>query len=456
MDAQQIRQLKPKLDRYLKRFTDCFARKDTHGHFPVYVQGQLSDLHRKSVEPIAKEAGVPVRTLQEFLSLLKWDEERMRDRLQAIVAAEHASPHAVGVIDETSFAKQGDKTPGVKRQYCGSSGKTENCIVTVHLAYAADGFHCLLDGELFLPQDWHEDRERCRKAGIPEDMVYRPKWKIALELLDRSRQNGVELRWLTFDEGYGGKPGFLAGLRQRKQHFVGEVPSILPGWLDRPRVTQRPYHRGGRGRGRRTPRLTSGSPPARSVKELLEHDPRLRDKPWKRYRLRDGTKGPMVWEAKHTWFYPKDEEDLPGPRLRLVIARNVLNPKEIKFFLADAPAGTSVGTLLLVGFSRWHVERCFEDQKDELGLDHYEGRRYPGLKRHLILSAVSYLFLSQVRQELGEKNPGADGGPSPRRRGWADRVLVAQRPSFGPAAGETRQEDARHTAEQRQVPSQPQ
>jgi len=425
MDAQQIRRLKPKLDRYLQRFADCFLRKDTRGHFPVYVRGQLSDLHRKSVEPIAKEAGVPVRTLQEFLSLLRWDEDRMRDRLQAIVAAEHASPRAVGMLDETSLVKQGEKTPGVKRQYCGSTGKTDNCVVTVHLGYAADGFHCLLDGELFLPEDWHQDRERCRAAGIPDEVVYRPKWQIGLELLDRARQNGVQLPWLTFDEEYGGKPGFIAGLQQRQQDFVGEVPSILPGWLDRPGVTQRPYHRGGRGRGRRTPRLKSGSPPARSVKELLAQHPRLHDKPWQRYYLRTGSKGPMVWEVKVTWFYPKDENDLPGPRLRLLIARNVLHPKEIKFFLADAPSGTPVGTFLLVGFSRWHVERCFEDQKDDLGLDHYEGRCYAGLKRHLILTAVSYLFLSQVREELGKKNPGAERGPSARRRGRSDRVLVA-------------------------------
>lgn len=425
MDAEQIRRLKPKLDRYLKRFADCFLRQDTREHFPVYVQGQLSDLHRKSVEPMAKQAGVPVRTLQEFLSLLKWDEDRMRDRLQAIVAAEHASPRAVGVIDETSFVKQGEKTPGVKRQYCGSTGKTDNCVVTVHLGYAADGFHCLLDGDLFLPEDWHQDRERCRAAGIPDEVVYRPKWQIGLELLDRARQNGVQLGWLTFDEGYGGKPGFLRGLQQRQQDFVGEAPSILPGWLERPQVTDRPYHRGGRGRGRRTPRLTSGSPPARSLKELLEQEPRLRDKPWKRYYLRSGSKGPMVWEIKVTWFYPQGEDDLPGPRLRLLIARNPLNPKEIKYFLADAPPGTPVGTLLLVGFSRWHVERCFEDQKDDLGLDHYEGRCYVGLKRHLILSAASYLFLSRVREELGEKNPRTDRGPNPRRRGRSDRVLVA-------------------------------
>ncbi len=452
MDARQIRGLKPKLDRYLQRFEHCFVRCDTRAHFPVYVRGQLSNLHRKSVEPIAKEAGVPVRTLQEFLSLLKWDEDRMRERVQQMVAAEHASPHAVGVIDETSFAKQGKKTPGVKRQYCGSTGKTENCIVTVHLAYAADGFHCLLDGELYLPQEWHADRERCQSAAIPETMVYRSKWEIALELLDRARANGVQLPWLTFDEWYGGKPGFLRGLQERRQAFVGEIPCTVTGWLERPPVTCRPYHRHGRGRGRRTPRLVRGGSPAQSVAELLEHDPRLRDQRWEAYRLRDGSQGPMVWEIKQTRFYPKDEEGLPALHpLRLVIARNVLNPKEVKFFLADAPRGTSVGTLLLVGFSRWHVEWCFEDQKDELGLDHYEGRRYPGLKRHLILTSVSYLFLSRVKQELGEKNPGTHRGPGPRRRGGADPVLVAHRPGLHEAAGEDRRENPGHAAGQRPI-----
>jgi len=229
MDARQIRSLKPKLARFIKRFDDCFDRRDTRRHMAVYVEGQLSALHRKSVEPIAKQAKVSVRTLQEFLSLSRWQEDRLRERVQQIVAAEHASPHAVGIIDETSFAKQGKKTPGVKRQWCGSRGKTDNCVVTVHLAYAADDFHCLLDGELFLPEDWSADRERCRKAGIPDAMVYRPKWKIALEILDGAAQNGVKMRWLTFDEGYGGKPGFLRGLRERKQFFVGEVPRITTG-----------------------------------------------------------------------------------------------------------------------------------------------------------------------------------------------------------------------------------
>ena len=131
----------------------------------------------------------------------------------------------------------------------------------------------------------------------------------------------------------------------------------------------------------------------------------------------------MVWECKRVFLTVKDENGLPGARLHLVIARNVLNPKEIKFFVSNAPRGTGVGTLLLVAFARWRVERCFEDQKSEIGLDQYEGRRYLGLKRHLILSAVSYLFLASVRQEWGEKSR-VNGVPTPHSRGGAGAVLV--------------------------------
>ena len=134
----------------------------------------------------------------------------------------------------------------------------------------------------------------------------------------------------------------------------------------------------------------------------------------------------MVWEAKHAMLYIADEEGLPDPTpWHLVIARNVLNPKEVKYFVGDAPLETPVGTLLLVGFSRWPVERCFEDQKSELGMDHYEGRRYPGLKRHLILTAVSYLFLSRVRKVQGEKRRGTDRFPDPYGDRGVGAVLVA-------------------------------
>jgi SRSO17 transposase len=410
MDAGQIRQLKPMLTRYLKRFDDCFERRDTRAHFSTYVEGQLSDLGEKSCEPMALAAGIPPRNLQEFLAHYKWEEDRTRNRLQQIVVREHAGPHAIGIIDETSDVKKGDKTPGVQRQWCGTVGKTENCIVTVHLAYGTGDFHCLVDGDLFLPEGWSDDRERCRAAGITDEVVYRPKWKIALELYDRARGNGVDFDWLTFDEGYGGKPEFLREVESRGQAFVAEVPKTLTGWLRPPRVTERPFRRG-RGRGRKTPRLVSGSRPAISVENMLKYSPALRDQPWVRYRVKDGEKGPMVWEVKHTRITVKDESGLPGMRLHLVVARNVLDPTEVKFFLSNAPPDTSVQTLLLVAFSRWRVERCFEDQKQEVGLDQWEGRHWLGLKRHLILTSVSYLFLTRVRQELREKKSGADRVP---------------------------------------------
>jgi SRSO17 transposase len=264
---------------------------------------------------------------------------------------------------------------------------------------------------LFLPESWAADRQRCREAGIPDTVTYRPKWRIALELYDRAVRNGLQFEWVTFDEGYGGKPEFLRELTAREQWYVGEVPRSFTGWLRPPRVVTRPYRRHGRGRGRAIPRLASRSRPARRVDELLK-DKALRDQPWQRWRVKDGEKGPQVWECKHVLLYPKDANGLPGKPLHLVIARNVLEPAELKFFVSNAPPQTSVGVLLKVAFSRWRVERCFEDDKGEIGLDQYEGRRYLGLKRHLVLSAVSYLFLAQVRQDWRGEKPGPDRVPT--------------------------------------------
>jgi SRSO17 transposase len=447
MDAEQIRQLEPKLDCFLNRFADCFARKDTRAHLGVYVRGQLSDLPEKSVEPIALAADVAPRTLQEFLSNLKWDEDQLSDRLQELVRTDHAGTHSIGLFDETSDPKKGDKTPGVQKQWCGRLGKTENCMVTVHLGYARNDFHCLLNGDLFLPESWASDRERCREAGIPDEVVYRPKWQIALELYDDARANGLHFDWLTFDEGYGSKPEFLRELSQRNQCYVAEVPRSFRAWLKAPRVVTRPYRRGGRGRGRRVPRLASGSPSTRRVEELL-NAAELGDQPWKRWRIKESDKGPVVWECKHILITVKGADGLPGERLRLLVARNVLNPEEIKYFVSNAPAATDLGVLLLVAFSRWRVERCFQDQKSEIGLDQYEGRRYLGLKRHLILSAISYLFLAQVRQEWGEKS-GVDGVPITPGDGDAGAVVVDdQRGGIGPSDRKDGSTDFADTATQ--------
>lgn len=434
MDAGQIRALQPRLAEYLSGFADCFGRRDTRAHLSVYVQGQLSDLREKSIEPMALKAGVPPRTLQEFIASYRWDEDGLRRRLHTIVAAEHASPRSIGIIDETSDVKKGLKTPGVQRQYCGAVGKQENCIVTVHLGYAVDDFHTLLDGELFLSESWSNDRERCREAGIPDTMIYRPKTEIALELYDRSVANGIRFEWLTFDEWYGSKPPFLRALDDRRQKFVGEVHKDFTAWTQPPRVTERPFRRRGRGRSRRTPRVVAGSQVPMTVAEMMRFHRPLREQEWKRYRIKDGEKGPMVWEIKHVRIYPRNEEGLPEKCYHLIVARNVLDPSEIKYFVSNAPPETSVQTMLLVAFSRWRVERCFEDEKGELGLDHYEGRWYQGLKRHMIITTVSHLFLAKVHQELRGEKPGVDRVPSAHGDGCRGQEFVAFGPSWCSAA----------------------
>jgi SRSO17 transposase len=396
----------------------------------TYVTGQLSKLDRKSVEPIALAAGVPPRTLQQFLNSLEWDQDQLIDTLQWRVARDHTSQHSIGIIDETSCPKKGDKTPGVQRQWCGATGKQDNCVTTVHLGYGVDDFHCLLDSELFLPESWSLDRPRCRAAHIPDEMVYRPKWQIALELYDRARANGVSFAYLTFDEGYGGKPEFLRQLAARDQSYVAEVPRTFTGWLHAPYVTDRPYRRHGRGRGRATPRIGAGAAPAHSVEHHLNFSPDLRDQGWTRWRIKDTQKGPMVWETKHLLLTPKDENGLPAEPLHLIVARNVRDVLNVKYFISNASSETPAKELLHVAFSRWRVERCFEDQKTELGFDHFEGRSYLGLKRHQAITAVSHLFLSEVQQELRGEKSGVDGLPGPHGGGRAG-ALVGTRTQGG-------------------------
>lgn len=426
MDAVQIRSLQPQLKAYLQGFADCFSRSDTRGHLSTYVAGQLSDLPRKNCEPIADAANMPPRTLQQFLSLLEWDHGLMKTKLQQLVARQHASPHSVGILDETGCPKKGDKTPGVQTQWCGATGRKDNCVVTVHLGYAVDDFQCLLDSELFLPESWSNDRPRCRAAKIPDEMVHRPKPQIALELYDRARSNGVAFEWLTFDELYGHSREFLAGLRSRGQKYVAEVPVSFTGWVRSPQVTEHPYRKRAHcGRVRKTPRRMQGEPAPQTVKEHLKSSPELRDQRWKKFRVKEGEKGPQVWEVKHVWFYPHDGDGLPLEPVHLIVARNVLARKQIKYFIAHAPQETPLEVLLLVAFMRWHVERCFEDEKTELGFDHFEGRTYVGLMRHQIITAVTHLFLSRMQLKWREKKSAADSMPGAHGVFCAGAILVA-------------------------------
>jgi SRSO17 transposase len=402
MTEYELRALEPALDRYLQPFLFCCGYTQTFDHLHTYVHGLLSDLPRKSVEPIALRAGTAVRTLQQFLRDHVWDFARCRDQLQdhladVLAAVPGDDLGVVGLIDETSAVKDGKQTPGVQRQYLGCVGKVDNGIVTVHIGVGKGRFKVLLDADLYLPQSWDADRKRCRAAGIPDEVVYRPKWPIALEQLDRLQDQGVALDWLTFDEEYGKRPGLVAGLDERQVRFVGEVPrnfSCLAA------------HRS----GRCPPEPAKGRP----AEEVVKHSSVFLGQRWQVLRLSRQTEQDQGWRVKAARVWLSSGTGWSAGTYWLIWASNDLTAEE-KFFLSNAPADTAVETLVGVAFRRANVEHAFRVCKTELGFSHYEGRNYVALMRHLTLCLAALGFVAERTERLrGEKSGGDAGASVPR------------------------------------------
>jgi len=373
LDITILEALRPELDCFVRDFDSCVKSAPTRRHVRSYVAGQLSDRGRKCVEPMALRAGVAPRTLQQFLATHRWDETAMVECVQTRVATRHAHRQAIGLIDETSFAKKGEKSPGVQRQHCGSTGKVDNCVVSVHLGYVAGDFHALLDGDVYLPESWLADRERCEEAGVPPDIAYRTKPQIAVEQLARAVDGGVSMAWLCADELYGRSHEFRLAVADLGIHYVAEVPCNLTGWL---------ASRGTDTEARRLDQVWRRGGPA-----------------WETWEVKETEKGPAVWQVRAARFFPR-EEGVVGDEQWLIIARNALDHGEVKYFLCNADRNAELGVMLRVAFCRWHVERLFRESKTETGLDHYEGRTYRGWKRHLVLTSLSILFLSEQRERM--------------------------------------------------------
>jgi SRSO17 transposase len=397
MTAEQIAALGPAFTLYTQSFARCFPRRETRHHLATYARGLMSDLPRKSVEPIALAGGTAVRTLQEFLTHHKWDHRRMRDQLQHRVVRDHmpapGAPRSklgtIGLIDETATPKKGDKTPGVQRQWCGRSGKVDNCMVTVHLAYLYGDFKTLIDSDLFLPKkSWNADRKRCRDAHIPDDVVYRPKSEIALEQYRRAVANGLHFDWLTFDEWYGSKPQFLAELERLGQHYVAEVPANTWCWPTLPK------YRSGR-----------KAFAAKRADHVSRYSPVFRRKKWKTIRIHRQTLAPQRWRVKAARVH-LSRDGAPTERTYWLIVAQNEDTGEVKYFLSNAPPRTALKTLLGVAFTRAHVEHVFRVAKSEIGFSHFEGRSYIGLMRHMTLCQLVMTFVAEQTDRLRGKKSG--------------------------------------------------
>jgi SRSO17 transposase len=389
MDIATLERFRSALDGFCGEFEDCIKTKPSRRHLRTYLAGQLGPLQRKSVEPIALEAGVAPRTLQEFLSFHRWEEQQVAKRVRELVARRHADAGAVAVIDETSCPKKGEHTVGVQRQYCGETGKTDNCVVSVHLGYATEDFHALVDSDVYLPKGWASDQKLRAEVGIPDEVAFRTKWEIGLDLLRRTMADGVAFKYLTADEGYGCCGEFRRAVGRMGLFYVVEVPVKLTGWTVSGRASV--------GKARRIDALWKRGGPS-----------------WETYHVKDTEKGPVVWEARSTRFRPCEDGEA-GEECWLVVARNVVTG-EVKYFFANLPAQASIEEILRVAFTRWHVERCFEEAKGEIGLGHFEVRKWKALLRHLILSAASLLFLNEQVRQLRGKKPLVDSLPGKGRR----------------------------------------
>jgi SRSO17 transposase len=297
----------------------------------------------------------------------------------------------------------------VQRQYCGALGKIENCIVTVHLGYHHGDFKTLLDSDLYLPQSWAEDRDRCRDAHIPDDLPYRPKTAIALGQVQRAIGNGVRFDWMVYDEGYGKDPSFWFGLDQLGQIGVGEVPRNFRCWPVLPQ-----HH---------SQRKEFAS---KKVYNVVRWSPAFIYQDWRDIVFPRQTVAPVVWDVKASQVHLVKGGRPTDRTYWLIVAWNRATG-EYKYFVSNAPPHTDLELLLKVAFYRADVEHLFRVAKGEAGLSHFEGRSYVGLMRHMILCQLVVLFLAEQAQRINAEIVAA--GPKPGISLRGEKTTPAQSPS---------------------------
>ncbi len=402
MDVQGLRQLKPELELFLQRYAPRFGSDQARAHADRFVQGLLLGGDRRSVENIAEAIdGCVVRSLQKFIAQSPWDDADLLEELQRHVVEVLGDPDASLNVDETGFPKKGTKSVGVKRQYAGCLGRTDNCQIGVCVNYRSAAGHTLIDRRLFLPEEWATDFPRREEAGVPEAVVFRTKPELALEMVQHAITRGVPFRWVTADSVYGDSPTFVQGVRGLGKWYVVDTSADARVWLTEPVVIPAGT-KGARGRATTQPRVATK--PER-VDEVVA---RLPAQAWKRIVVAEGSQGPRIYEyaCVEVWF---SEEGLPSGRERLLVRRSLGQEPEVKYHRSNAPAEVPLAKLAQVRGGHWSVEQSFEAAKGECGLDEYETRGWVGWHHHTALALLALWFLNLQRRRLGEKRAADDG-----------------------------------------------
>lgn len=383
-----------RLAKFAKSFAPFFYRKEQAELSKMYLEGLVSDLHRKSVEPIAIAHHHPRQGLQRFAGQGKWEDAKVRSELRQQVAATLGDPNGILVLDSSGFPKKGTHSVGVARQWCGRLGKEDNCQVGVFLGYVGCGSYTLVDGDLYLPHEWTRSRARLDSCHVPRTIGFRTKIRIAQDLLGLVGPT-LPHQWIVGDEEFGRPADFRRKLRKQGEQYVLEVPSNT---VIRDLAAPPPQRRPGQlGRPAEVAFI--------SVKEWMQA---LHAGAWKRILVRNGEKGPLEIEIAVTPVRTRSKRKL-GPRELLIVTRTIESKPEYKYFLSDAESTTPYEILGRVAATRHWIEQCFEISKDDIGMDHYEVRSWLGWQHHMTMSFLAHWFLTLEHRRLGEKIPGLDG-----------------------------------------------
>lgn len=403
LGKSDIKDFMNELKGFHAQFADCFQRSESRDHFFNYMVGQFSDIERKSIEPIAlaiKDGNV--RALQRFVSDAPWNDDKIIAKYRSCVNDDLGSPDGALIFDESSFVKKGQDSIGVARQYCGTIGKVDNCQVGVFAGYASEHGYSLVDKRLFIPEKWFTDDYRVRreKCNLPKNTVFKTKPELAVEMLKAiSSEKRLPFKYVLADSIYGISPEFIEAVEALPDttYFVS-VPKSTACWLKRPMTITKHYRWGGKTRTKTVVADTKSEPIA--VGELAKN---INDYFWYRRQVSEGTKGPIVYEYTRRRVI-LSAAGLPQKTVWLLIRRTIGEEPKYSFFISNAATSTRLKTLIWLSGLRWAIEQCFEETKTELGMDHYEVRKFTGWHHHILTCMLAHFFLWHLKIRMGEKN----------------------------------------------------
>jgi len=403
INKEDIEDFNNELKDFHENFRDCFSRSESREHFYKYMVGQFSTLERKSIEPIALavENG-NIRAMQHFISKVLWDDDKILNKYRNMVNEDLGDPDGVLIFDETGFQKKGDDSIGVGKQYCGTIGKVENCQVGVFAAYASPHGYALLDKQLFVPEKWFSEDYAFRryKCELSEDITFKTKPQLAVQMFNGiMEKNQIPFKWVLADSIYGNSPDFIESVEAHSGlcYFVS-VPSDTYCWLNSPITRKKKYKYKGQIREKMVLDSTEKKPItvtslAKSINNFF----------WYRRKVSEGTKGPIEYEfTKRRVVLSKN--GTPDKEVWLVIKRTIEKQHTYSYFLSNAPVSTRLPTFVWLSGLRWPIEQCFEETKTELGMDHYEVRKYRGWHHHILTCMLAHFFLWHLKIRLGKKS----------------------------------------------------